>query len=175
MIRRPPMFPPTPARSFPLMNASFPTQPIQPRPGLGGFLARLFSRGQPAPPVPHGFMMPTLQNAATNVAANTGGGLGGILTNVQRMLGIAQNVVPMVQQYGPLVKNIPAMMKIWKELKTTNEEENEENEEKEEKEEKQEKKKKTSSSVKRDIPTAKATDREKTTKEPKPSKPKLYI
>jgi hypothetical protein len=168
MIRRPPMFPPTPTRSFPLMNASFPARSIPPRPGLGGFLARLFSRGQAMPPTPSGFMMPTLQNAAASASTSTGGGITGMLTNVQKMLGIAQNVVPMVQQYGPLVKNLPALMKMWKELKTTDDDE---------KEEKQEEKreKKQSPPAKRDIPTAKSTTQEKQTKEPKPSKPKLYI
>jgi hypothetical protein len=170
MIRRPPMFPPPPTRSFPLMNA-FPTQPIAPRPGLGGFLARLFSRGPAMPPTPSGFMMPTLQNAAAGASASTGGGFTGMLTNIQKMLGVAQNVVPMVQQYGPLVKNLPAMMKMWKELKATDDDE------KEEKEEKQEEKreKKQSPPAKRDVPTAKSTTQEKQTKDPKPSKPKLYI
>ncbi|WP_078379676.1 VrrA/YqfQ family protein [Sutcliffiella halmapala] len=67
--------------------------------------------------------------------ANTGGGLGqlassgalqqlanpsnltGMLTNVQKALKMAESVMPMVQQYGPLVRNVPAMLKLYSELK----------------------------------------------------------
>lgn len=90
-----------------------------------------------------------------------------MLTNVQKMLGIAQNVMPMVQQYGPLVRNLPAMMKIWKELKTTDDGEEKKEEKTEEKKEKQR--------SERELPSAKAATKEKQPKEPKPSVPKLYI
>lgn len=121
IYNRPPAFPSPPmARAFPFS----PIRAAGPYPRFGGFLSRLFSRGQPLPPASP-WMGPAIQHAAsTSAGANAGGGFLGILTNAQKMLGIAQNVMPMVQQYGPLIKNLPAMVRIWKELKTTDQEEN---------------------------------------------------
>ncbi|SFA38185.1 YqfQ-like protein [Parageobacillus thermantarcticus] len=173
IYNRPPTFPSPP------MVRSFPFPPIRaagPRPTFGGFLSRLFSRGQPLPPSSP-WLGPALQRAAsTSASTNAGGGFLGMLTNAQKMLGIAQNVMPMVQQYGPLIKNLPAMIRIWKELKTTDQEENgaEKNI--------QENKKKTSSSSKkrskqRTVPKAKTDEnkRSASAKTPRPSTPKLYI
>lgn len=160
---RPPMFPPPSARSFPFARPLFPTHPYTQATG-GGFLSRLFARGPAMPSSPFAALTP-MQNAASSASA-TGGGISGMLTNVQKMLGIAQNVMPMVQQYGPFVKNLPAMMKIWKELKATDENEKQE-EKKEEKKEKQ--------PSQRELPSAKETAKEKQPTEPKPSVPKLYI
>jgi len=156
------MIPPPSARPFSFPRSPFPTQPFYgaPRAG-GGLLSRLFSGGQAASP----FRALPMQTMASG-ASSAGGGISGMLTNVQKMLGIAQNVMPMVQQYGPLVKNLPAMMKIWKELKTTDTTE-EKNEKAETKKEKQ--------SSPRELPTAKQAPKEKRKNEPKPSVPKLYI
>jgi hypothetical protein len=181
IYNRPPIFPSSPMpraflrmppSSFPAMRAPFP------RPGFGGFLSRLFSRGQPiASPSP--WITPVMQNAAVSAGAgaNTGGGFLGMLTNVQKMLGIAQNVMPMVQQYGPLIKNLPAMIRIWKELKPADEEESAE-ESKTKNNSQENKKKTTSSTKKRAVPKAGKTNenkRAKSEKTPKPSTPKLYI
>ncbi|AEH47196.1 VrrA/YqfQ family protein [Parageobacillus thermoglucosidasius] len=171
IYNRPPAFPSPPmARAFPFS----PIRAAGPYPRFGGFLSRLFSRGQPLPPASP-WMGPAIQHAAsTSAGANAGGGFLGILTNAQKMLGIAQNVMPMVQQYGPLIKNLPAMVRIWKELKTTDQEENG-----------AEKnipgnKKKTSSSSKskrRTVPKTKTSEnkRSASSKTPRPSTPKLYI
>ncbi|NUK30908.1 hypothetical protein HT574_12695 [Parageobacillus sp. VR-IP] len=177
IYNRPPIFPSSPMpRSFLRMPpSSFPAMRTPaPRPGFGGFLSRLFSRGQPiAPSSP--WISPMMQNAvaSTGAGANTGGGFLGMLTNVQKMLGIAQNVMPMVQQYGPLIKNLPAMIRIWKELKPADEEESME----ESKTEKN-KKKTAPSTKKRTVPKAEKTNENKgaeSEKTPKPSTPKLYI
>jgi hypothetical protein len=177
IYNRPPIFPSSPMprsflrmppSSFPVMRTPFP------RPGFGGFLSRLFSRGQPiASPSP--WITPVMRNAAASAGAgaNTGGGFLGMLTNVQKMLGIAQNVMPMVQQYGPLIKNLPAMIRIWKELKPADEEES-----KTENNSQENKKKTTSSAKKRTVPKAAKTNENKraeSEKGPKPSTPKLYI
>lgn len=127
IYNRPPIFPFSPMpRSFSGMPPSFPMMRTPgPRPGFGGFLSQLFSRGRPiASPSP--WITPAIRHAAatTGAGANTGGGFIGMLTNIQKMLGVAQNVMPMVQQYGPLIKNLPAMVKIFRELKTTEQEEN---------------------------------------------------
>jgi hypothetical protein len=174
IYNRPPIFPFSPMpRSFSGMRPSFPAmRPPGPRPGFGGFLSRLFSRGQPiASPSP--WITPAIRHAAasTGAGANTGGGFIGMLTNIQKMLGIAQNVMPMVQQYGPFIKNLPAMVKILRELKTTDQEENKT-------ENKTENKKKTTSSPKkRTVPKAKTYENKssQSAKTPKPSTPKLYV
>ncbi|MBA4535851.1 hypothetical protein H1Z61_01535 [Bacillus aquiflavi] len=62
--------------------------------------------------------------------AGTGGGGGsflqslsnpsaisGFLNNTQQVLKTAQSLGPMIQQYGPLVKNLPAMWKLFRGLK----------------------------------------------------------
>ena len=53
--------------------------------------------------------------------------INGFLTNTQKVLSTAQQVGPMINQYGPLVKNIPVMWKLYRGLKnapdlTSNEE-----------------------------------------------------
>jgi hypothetical protein len=168
IYNRPPTFPsPQMARAFPFS----PMRAAGPYPRFGGFLSRLFSRGQPLSPASP-WMGPAIQSAASaSAGANTGGGFLSMLTNAQKMLGIAQNVMPMVQQYGPLIKNLPGMIRIWKELKTTDPEEND-----------TENKKKTSSSSKkrskkRTVPKSKTNENKPSpsAKTPRPSTPKLYI
>jgi hypothetical protein len=63
-------------------------------------------------------------------AASSGGGVGsllqtlsnpnsltGFLDNTQKVLNSVQSITPMIQQYGPLVKNIPMMWKLYKGFK----------------------------------------------------------
>ncbi|MED4876273.1 VrrA/YqfQ family protein, partial [Anoxybacillus geothermalis] len=142
-------------------------------------LARLFSRGQPPAAVASPWGLPLLQNTAANAAttANTGGGLIGMLNNVQKMLGIAQNVVPMVQQYGPLIRNLPAMIRIFRELKPADEKE--ENPTQPERAPAEEAKRKSGGQAakKRPVPRPKREEpaEKRTPAAPKPSTPKLYI
>lgn len=54
-----------------------------------------------------------------------GGGLSLTLDNVQQVLKVVQSTAPMIQEYGPIVKNIPAlyrMMKAMKNVEDTDEE-----------------------------------------------------
>jgi YqfQ-like protein len=44
-------------------------------------------------------------------------GLTGILNNTQQVLKTAQTIGPMIQQYGPIVKNLPMMWKLYKGFK----------------------------------------------------------
>jgi hypothetical protein len=68
--------------------------------------------------------------AASRGSASGGGGIGsilqtlskpdglsGFLNNTQQVLQTAQSIGPMIQQYGPLVKNLPAMWRLYKGLK----------------------------------------------------------
>jgi hypothetical protein len=44
-------------------------------------------------------------------------GLTGILNNTQQVLKTVESIGPMIQQYGPLVKNLPMMWKLYKGFK----------------------------------------------------------
>ena len=46
-----------------------------------------------------------------------GGGLVGFLNNTQQVIKTAQAIGPMVQQYGPLVRNLPALWKLYRGMK----------------------------------------------------------
>ncbi|MBD7935830.1 hypothetical protein H9655_02205 [Cytobacillus sp. Sa5YUA1] len=72
----------------------------------------------------------TATNAATGSRAAGGAGIlqtltnptniSGFLTNTQKFLNTAGQIAPMVQQYGPMVKNIPSMWKLYRGLKNMN-------------------------------------------------------
>ena len=47
------------------------------------------------------------------------GALSGMLANTQKVLQAAEQVTPMIQQYGPIVKNIPSMWKIYQGLRSS--------------------------------------------------------
>src|SRR6476619_7864964 len=89
--------------------------------GGGGFLSKLLGRGK---------QMGQVSGATRSIGAQqvAGGGsilksftntsaINGFLTNTQKVLSTAQQVGPMINQYGPLVKNIPAMWKLYRGLK----------------------------------------------------------
>ncbi|WP_052343511.1 VrrA/YqfQ family protein [Bacillus massiliigorillae] len=74
----------------------------------------------------------TASRAAASTVASTAASGGGILktmldpsnltnmlNNTQKVLQTAESFTPLVQQYGPLVKNIPAMWKLFRGLKDT--------------------------------------------------------
>ncbi|WP_052352820.1 VrrA/YqfQ family protein [Neobacillus dielmonensis] len=44
-------------------------------------------------------------------------GLAGILNNTQQVIRTAQTITPMIQQYGPLVKSLPGLWKLYRGLK----------------------------------------------------------
>jgi len=93
--------------------------------GGGGFLSRLFARKGPA----------GMQTGLMGIqgAERAGGGLlqsltnpSGItsfLNNTQQVIKTAQTITPMIQQYGPIVKNLPALWKLYRGLKNTPEDE----------------------------------------------------
>jgi hypothetical protein len=73
------------------------------RGGLGGFGVQNARNG--------GSLLKSLANPST---------LNGFFTNTQKVLNTAQQVGPMIQQiqqYGPIVKNLPAMWKLYRGLK----------------------------------------------------------
>lgn len=52
--------------------------------------------------------------ALTEMASKGIGGISKTLTNVQQVLKVVETTAPLVQQYGPFVKNLPAMLKMLK-------------------------------------------------------------
>ncbi len=97
---------------FPLGAARAPKQ-------SGGFLASLFGRGGGSG---------LAQQGASTVAKAAGGGstLSNFMNSTQKVLAAGERVVPMVrqvQQYGPLIKNLPSMWKIYRGLSSTTTEE----------------------------------------------------
>ncbi|WP_226034750.1 YqfQ family protein [Aquibacillus saliphilus] len=57
----------------------------------------------------------TSQSAgAVTSTATTGSGVTGMLGNVQQLLKMAQSAGPVIQQYGPMAKNLPMMFKMLK-------------------------------------------------------------
>ncbi|MFS0780891.1 VrrA/YqfQ family protein [Bacillus sp. 1P06AnD] len=103
----------------------------------GGLLSKLLRKSdqkQTAAPAPSMFSLPGNNNrsaasAVQGAAASSSGGilqsimnpgnLTTMLNNTQRVLQAADSFAPLVQQYGPLVKNIPAMWKLYRGLKDT--------------------------------------------------------
>ena len=114
---------PTPFNSSNLFGASMSRGGIPfsaagaPKQG-GGFLASLFGRGGGS----------GLAQGAGSVAKAAGGGstLTNFMNSTQKVIAAGERVVPMVrqvQQYGPLIKNLPSMWKIYRGLNSTEPEE----------------------------------------------------
>ena len=85
----------------------------------GGILSKLLGRGTQAGG-PGGLMGMTRAGGAGGglmQSLSNPGGLTGILNNTQQVLKTAQTIGPMIQQYGPMVKNIPAMWKLYRGFK----------------------------------------------------------
>ncbi|MGG5255024.1 VrrA/YqfQ family protein [Neobacillus sp. SM06] len=91
----------------------------------GGLLSQLFGRGTGA----RGMGMNGLAGMQNAGRAATGGGsllqnltnpagISGFLNNTQQVIKTAQTIGPMIQQYGPIVKNLPAMWKLYRGLKS---------------------------------------------------------
>lgn len=96
--------------------------------GGGGLLSRLFGRSGGSN-IANAAALPAVGNAA---ASGSGGsflktlanpeGINGFLANTQQVLNSVQSMGPMVQQfqqYAPLVRNLPAMWKLYKGVQDT--------------------------------------------------------
>ncbi|MCA1031770.1 YqfQ family protein [Bacillus timonensis] len=156
----------------------FPSQQgMRPR-GLGGLFQKIFS-GRSG--VQQGFMnhqnlqgmsggLPQGLQGITNPA-----NLSSMMGNIQKVLGVAERVMPMVQQYGPLIKNAPAMLKIYSQLKNSNDEDDDNDNEIEEVEDNSKTKHKVKSEKRQQKESDSTTNSSKRKSEDGSSKPKLYI
>jgi len=102
--------------------------------GIGRLLSGLFNRGGSAASTaanstggmmgPGAFMpnsmsgLGTLGNAANALSSASSGtrGILGTIQNIQKVVQVGQQIMPMVQQFGPLVKNVPAMINMVKSI-----------------------------------------------------------
>ena len=114
---------------------NFNEAPPQEKKGLLSKLFRNSNKQQSAPTAQSLFSLPPNSSrgagaaAAATTATSGGGGvlqslvnpanITTMLNNTQRVLQAAESIGPLVQQYGPLVKNIPSMWKLYQGLKTT--------------------------------------------------------
>ncbi|NSL50306.1 hypothetical protein HR057_00830 [Bacillus sp. P2(2020)] len=184
-IQRPTKYP---FRQWPMMPNPMHHQPR----GFGQLFSKLFGFGGNHAPFQggigfgsHGFNFPNMFGSGfqpgvgpqmfggasgfSNLLGNfSSGGLPGMLNNIQKAIGIAQQIGPMVQQYGPFIKNMPAMLKMMKELNSidsneTNDSENENSDSDEHMQHQEEQ-----------LFIHKTTNKPKELKT-RPSKPKLYI
>jgi YqfQ-like protein len=99
--------------------------------GLGGIFSNLFSKSR-GPNTGGAASQAITRAAGASASANASSGVGNIfsklfsgvngtgiantLGNVQKMTQMAGTVIPTVQQYGPMVKNLPSLLKIFKEV-----------------------------------------------------------
>ncbi|TYR82384.1 sporulation protein [Priestia megaterium] len=152
MIQRRPPFPPSMPMQRQVMPNSFHqtfypnARGINPQGmnrGSSNFLARIFGRGRMTG-TPMQRMMPTnslfsgMQGVANSATPTSLLGnlqnltnpatLSSMMGNVQKVLKVAETVGPMVQQYGPLVKNAPSLFKLYQLLRSSDTEEESETE-----------------------------------------------
>lgn len=132
-----PSYPSMQMRRFRQMAPTGPYGQMQSR-GGGGLLAKLF--GKTAPQMGGGMlgMGPSAASGLAGKAASGGSilqtltnptAISGFLNNTQQILSAIQQISPLVSQYGPIVKNLPAMWRLYRGLKdatSTNDEEVEE-------------------------------------------------
>lgn len=98
--------------------------PMQRQPSRGGgLLARLFGRSGSGPAqAAAGRVAGAAGEAGTGSVLKTLGNpeaLNTFLANTQNVLNTAQQFGPLIEQYGPLFRNLPAMWKLYRGLKNT--------------------------------------------------------
>jgi hypothetical protein len=161
----------------------------------GGFLSKLFRRSGTQTASPASFFRAPSQHAAAALAqgAKSPASLTSILTNTQKVLQAAEQIGPMVQQYGPVIKNLPAIWKIYRGMKGSGKTEDsvpEKNAETKEKNSKPQKvflasessasdpektEQKVQPALKTNSASAKASGSKGQTKKSQPRKPKLFF
>jgi YqfQ-like protein len=177
--------------------------------GPGNLLARIFGRGRAGARGPEAIggsgaagaqrMIPptslfnTVQSAATPASSasllsnlqnlTNPATLSSMMTNIQKVIKVAETMGPMVQQYGPLVKNAPSLLKMYQLLRTADTDEGEENDTNNDSEEKENEVSKQVDGLKEDEKEKKSESDEfdfddqeiKPVKKVRQSTPKLYI
>ncbi|MFB1049367.1 VrrA/YqfQ family protein [Paraliobacillus sp. JSM ZJ581] len=81
------------------MPATYQPTTVAPRGGLQGIIQKL---------------LPSQLGSQLPAATTGGGGITNTLSNIQQILKMTQSVTPIIQQYGPIVKNLPTMLSLLK-------------------------------------------------------------
>ncbi|MFC0043193.1 YqfQ family protein [Metabacillus iocasae] len=123
-MRRQSPFPPNMQRGFPPQQSFYPSrQMMNPQSmsrGPGGLLSRIFGGGRAIPPVQQAINPGTSTSLLSNLQNLTNpASLSSMMGNIQKALKVAESVGPMVQQYGPLVRNVPSLIKVYQALRTS--------------------------------------------------------
>lgn len=84
--------------------------------GAGGLLSKFLGGGSKGSGALSGFEAASRSGAGLSSLSQPGG-LMNILNQTQSVLKTASQIGPMVQQYGPLVRNLPAMWRLYRGLK----------------------------------------------------------
>jgi hypothetical protein len=90
----------------------------------GGLLAKILGRGNQQPSGMSG-ILPSMSRSAPSTGGASGilkslanpETLNGFLNNTQNVLKTAQQLGPVIQQYGPLIRNLPSLWKLYRGLK----------------------------------------------------------
>ncbi len=155
-------------------------QPGQGNPGRsGGLLSKLFRGGARGANAVTGFEGAARGGGLLQTASQPGG-IMNILNQTQSVIQAVSQIQPVIEQYGPLVRNLPAMWKLYRSLKSDNDDSNdqdtndqntakaEESEESKQKQIKQKKQKNTSiKKAKKKTSSSKGSN--------KGHRPKLYV
>ncbi|MFD1018410.1 VrrA/YqfQ family protein [Thalassobacillus hwangdonensis] len=109
--------PPGPQQPFGPQGFQSPTQGFRGSRRGGGILSKLRQRRQ-SPGGFQGFQgnrgFQGFQGFQGAQNLQRGGGFTNVLGNMQQVLQVAQTATPMIQQYAPMIRNIPMMINLWK-------------------------------------------------------------
>ncbi|WP_230130525.1 YqfQ family protein [Bacillus sp. CECT 9360] len=84
--------------------------------GVGGLISKILGKSkQQSPPPSSYFSRPSAPVEPIKSTAS----LTSVLANTQKVLSAAEQIGPMVHQYGPIIKNLPAMWKMYRSMKDT--------------------------------------------------------
>lgn len=192
---------PGPGMGFPFSGGGFSgggfpggpggTQP--PQTGTGGLLSRILGGSGASPqslPMPPG-SFPALQRGVMPGAPQQAGGMlsrllpgagqggmdmMGMIQNVQKVMQAADTIKPMVQQYGPMVKQLPEMIALFKEYQKSSGS-TDDSEDEDSNDEPVKTKKKTNKSKPNKPPLAATKKKKESISEEnvRKSKPRLYV
>ncbi|WP_254052807.1 YqfQ family protein [Bacillus sp. V59.32b] len=146
--------------------------------GVGGLISKILGKPKQQSPSPASYF--SRPSAPVEPIKSTAS-LTSVLANTQKVLSAAEQIGPMVQQYGPIIKNLPAMWKMYRSMKDTEGTETAEDENTETTEE--ELAEPVETDVKTEVKKGKSSHLEikdeqivpKTKKRQRISQPKLYI
>ncbi|GGM23324.1 hypothetical protein GCM10011351_06410 [Paraliobacillus quinghaiensis] len=115
----------SPFQGRPPTNQPFPPANRQPFNWGGPYQQGAFPETTPEKTGIQGMIQKFLPNKSVGNpgvgSTGSSGGLSGTLDNIQQILKMSQSVTPLIQQYAPMVKNLPAMLTLLKAFQESDE------------------------------------------------------